>query len=302
MRLTHHPSLSHESGLNWPHNSADLYLIQSPELNAWGEHKAYRIHPGTGMGTPSHLTILNSTALGKSATWSSSDVWVIKNHPDTEPSAAHYLNYLCPDDPLIDFTKIANGEPLSPPRQPPPRENAQGENKAEAKPETEANVSGGEDLVLYFTLGSHHIPTSADIPNTLMHTSASSVVFSPFNYFDEDVSKSSRQGVRVDAQTRRDVGWRRGVRVVGGGRYEDFEFEFEGDGVRGGDGGGERRGWRGGKRKEKRKEVRLDIRRDLEPDVAGYFEEEGEDGEKKSVRKNVVGGLLGLWPLRGRGE
>jgi primary-amine oxidase len=56
----------------------------------------------------------------------------------------------------------------------------------------------GEDLVLYFNLGGHHVPSSQDVPNTLMHTSASSVMFMPFNYFDGDVSRAVRQGVRID--------------------------------------------------------------------------------------------------------
>ena len=247
MHLTHHPALSNESPLNWPRNSADLYLIQSPELNAWGEHKAYRIQAGTGMGTPSHLTIFNSTSLRKSAAWSSADLWVLKNHPDTEPAGAHYLNYLCPNDPLIDFAKMADNETLA------------------------DQDGGGEDLVVYFNLGGHHVPHSGDIPNTLMHTSASSVILSPFNYFDEDVSKASRQGVRVDANTREDVGWVKGMRVVGGGRYEDAEHGTEGKMV-------------------------LDVKKDLEPDVGGYFEA---DEKGRPVGKMVGGGLWGWWPTRG---
>jgi len=52
--------------------------------------------------------------------------------------------------------------------------------------------------VIYFNLGSHHIPHSGDIPNTLMHTSASSVMFTPFNFHDRDPSRRSAQGVRVN--------------------------------------------------------------------------------------------------------
>ena len=239
MRLTHHPALPRESALNWPSNSASLYLIESPILNAWGEHKAYRIQPGTGVGTPSHLTILNSSSLQNSALWSSADLWILKNHPSTEPAAAHPLNYLSPADPLIDFAKIANDEALN------------------------DEHAGGDDLVVYFNLGGHHVPQSGDIPNTLMHTSASSVLLSPFNYFDEDVSKYSRQGVRVDANTREDVGWVEGMRVVGGGRYDEM---------------GE--------------EVVLSVKDDLEPKVDGYFKGE-ERGE--NVGKRVGGGLWGLW-------
>ena len=52
--------------------------------------------------------------------------------------------------------------------------------------------------VIYFNLGSHHIPHSGDIPNTLMHTSGSSVMFTPHNFHDSDPSRKSVQGVRLD--------------------------------------------------------------------------------------------------------
>ena len=246
MHLTHTP-LTTETGLNWPPNSGSMYLIQSNSTNKWNERKSYRIQPGTGMGTPSHLTIHNSTSLGKSASWSSADLWVLKQK-DFEPMGAHYLNYLSPHKPLVDFEDLANSETLHP------------------------HISGdegdgqGDDLVIYFNLGGHHVPSSSDIPNTLMHTSASSVVLSPFNYFDEDVSVQWRQGVRVDGKAREGVGLGEGVRWFGG-RY-----------------GGQ----------EEDEEMVLDVQRDLEPSLEAYFEEAG---ERTAMGRNRVGG--GLWGLFG---
>ena len=52
--------------------------------------------------------------------------------------------------------------------------------------------------VLWFNLGTHHLPTSADIPVTLMTTSASSIIFVPFNYFDEDRSRKYATGIEID--------------------------------------------------------------------------------------------------------
>ncbi|EXJ94952.1 hypothetical protein A1O1_00070 [Capronia coronata CBS 617.96] len=169
MHMVHTP-VTHETGLNWPRNSGEMYLITNPNAtNRWGETRAYRILPGTGMGSPASLTIVNSTTLGRSAAWASSDLWILKNRPVTEPAGAHAWNYLQPLDPLVDFEKMVDGEPIE-----------------------------EEDLVVYFNLGGHHVPTTQDVPNTLMHTSASSVMFVPFNYFDHDVSRAVRQGVRVD--------------------------------------------------------------------------------------------------------
>jgi primary-amine oxidase len=130
---------------------------------------------GTGIGNTPHLTIVNSTTLGNSARWAEHDVWVLQRK-DTEPRSADPLNYFAPLDPLIDFNKMANHETLA---------------------------HGGEDssydgdLVIYFNVGAHHIPHSGDIPNTLMHTSATSVMFVPHNFNDRDPSRESVQGVRL---------------------------------------------------------------------------------------------------------
>ncbi|KAH8594285.1 copper amine oxidase [Bisporella sp. PMI_857] len=158
-----------EAGIDWPKNAAEMLIVTNDnKTNAWGETRGYRIAPGTGIGNPSHLTILNSTTLGISAEWANRDLWVLKRK-DTEPMSASALNYFDPKDPLVDFSKFIDGEDIV-----------------------------NEDLVIYFNLGSHHIPHSGDIPNTLMHTSASSIMFTPFNFNDRDPSRRSAQGVRVD--------------------------------------------------------------------------------------------------------
>ena len=180
MTLVNHP-LTHESPLDWPKNSAMFYTVyHASATNAWGERRGYRITPGTGMGTPPRLTIKNSTTMGASARWSEHDVWVLKAK-DTEPRSADPLNYLSPHDPIVDFTKLANGEEFDP--------------------------VDGDDLVLYFNLGAHHVPHAGDIPNTLMHTSASSVMFVPHNFHDRDPSRRTVQGVRLGLKGKNGAGW-----------------------------------------------------------------------------------------------
>lgn len=51
--------------------------------------------------------------------------------------------------------------------------------------------------VLWFNLGTHHLPTTADIPVTVMSTSASSVMFIPFNYFNHDRSREFAAGKMI---------------------------------------------------------------------------------------------------------
>jgi primary-amine oxidase len=188
MHMVHHP-VETETGLNWPSNSGEMYVIlNNNSLNEWGEKRGYRIAPGLGMGTPAHLTIKNSTALGKSASWAYKDLWLLRQH-DTEPKTASELNFLEPTDPLVDFAKMVDGEGVV-----------------------------QEDLVVAFNLGGHHVPVSGDIPNTMMHTSASSVMFVPHNFGKRDLSRSGVSGVRID---------REGARYFGGVYEEGAKLEKE---------------------------------------------------------------------------
>jgi primary-amine oxidase len=86
---------------------------------------------------------------------------------------------------IVDFSKMANSESLL--------------------ADEEGDYDG--DLVLYFNLGAHHVPHSGDLPNTLMHTSASSVMFVPHNFLDRDASRKTATGVRLDLKGRNGAPW-----------------------------------------------------------------------------------------------
>lgn len=181
MHMVHSP-IESEQGIDWAKNSGEMYVIvNNASLNEWGERRGYRIAPGLGMGTPSHLTIRNSTALGKSASWAYHDIWILRQH-DTEPHTASEFNFVEPWDPLVDFEKMLDGESVL-----------------------------QEDLVVVFNLGGHHVPVTGDIPNTMMHTSATSVMFVPHNFGKRDLSRESVSGVRIDQVEAKYFG----------GRYED---------------------------------------------------------------------------------
>jgi primary-amine oxidase len=105
--------------------------------------------------------------MANSAHWSTSDLHVLRHHDHERKSASEY-NAMEPLDPLVDFSKYLDGEDIV-----------------------------QEDLVVYFNLGTHHVAHSGDIPNTLMHTSASGVMFVPHNWGSRDVSRESAQGVLV---------------------------------------------------------------------------------------------------------
>jgi hypothetical protein len=77
--------------------------------------------------------------------------------------------------------------------------------------------------VVFFNLGHHHVPHSGDIPNTRMHTSASSVMFTPFNFHDSDPTRQSAQGVRIDNNDDTTE-----VRYYGGRYHEGVSLEAVG--------------------------------------------------------------------------
>lgn len=102
--------ITEEAGLDWPKNSAAMYIVHGNDTrNKWGEKRGYRIAPGTGMGTPPHLTIKNSTNLESATQWASHDLWALRQS-DSEPKSAHERNVLNPGDPMVDFSTFVNGE------------------------------------------------------------------------------------------------------------------------------------------------------------------------------------------------
>ena len=121
-----------ERALNW--HTDDFYVaLNNDSENAWGEKRGYRIMPGTMPGTmpgvPAHLAIINSTALGNSARWAESDLFVLRRHDDEIASSVPESSF-SPEDPRIDFNRMLNDE-----------------------------FTIQEDLVVYFNLGNHYVPT-----------------------------------------------------------------------------------------------------------------------------------------------
>ena len=71
-------------------------------------------------------------------------------------------------DPVLDFSKYVNNENID-----------------------------NEDMVAWVTMGMLHIPHSEDIPNTATPGSVASFQLRPFNFFDEDPSMGSYDGVLI---------------------------------------------------------------------------------------------------------
>lgn len=115
-----------------------------------------------------HLTVQNSTDLGASANWATNHLYAVQQH-DTEPRSAHPYNNQNTNQPVVDFGKFINGESLD-----------------------------QEDIVIYFNLGMHHIPQTADLPLTVFTTAQSSMLIIPENYIDYNPSRATIHNVRVN--------------------------------------------------------------------------------------------------------
>lgn len=61
-----------EGSINWPTNSATMYIVTGG-ANDLGEKRGYRVMPGSGIGSPIHLTTIDPSSLMKSAEWAKYD-------------------------------------------------------------------------------------------------------------------------------------------------------------------------------------------------------------------------------------
>jgi primary-amine oxidase len=96
------------------------------------------------------------------------DLFVTKQK-DTEPRSCHPYNGQDVYNPVINFDKLFDGENLQ-----------------------------QEDIVVWFNLGMHHLPHTGDLPNTVFTTAHSGVQFMPLNYYERDISKETKQMVRIN--------------------------------------------------------------------------------------------------------
>ncbi|PWW73068.1 amine oxidase catalytic domain-containing protein [Tuber magnatum] len=155
-----------EGKINWAANGAAMYVVVNKDQpNKFGSSPGYRIMPGTG--TPIHLTVQNSSNLQKAAEFATHHLYVTKQK-DTEQHSAAAANSMNPKDPLVNFGKFFDGEPLL-----------------------------QEDIVVWFNLGMHHVPHTGDLPNTVFTTAQSSVLLSPHNYLLNDPSRATSQQVEI---------------------------------------------------------------------------------------------------------
>lgn len=128
-----------EGRFNWAANGAtQVLVVNEDQKNDFGELRGYRVLPYTGT---IHLTVENSSNMVNAAHWAEYDIQITQQK-DTEPRSSHSYNSQDVNDPPVDFAKFFDGENLR-----------------------------SEDIVMWLTLGMHHVPHTGEFPNTLLNLS-----------------------------------------------------------------------------------------------------------------------------------
>ena len=140
-----------------------LNFFNKNNKNKFDVHRGYRLHIRDMM----KQMYPETWPVVKGAGWSLNQMTVTKRKEKEEKSTSIY-NQQDMVDPVVDFTKYVDNENID-----------------------------NEDMVAWVTMGMMHIPHSEDIPNTATPGSVASFQLKPFNYFDEDPSMGSYDGVLI---------------------------------------------------------------------------------------------------------
>ncbi|XP_057673164.1 retina-specific copper amine oxidase [Corythoichthys intestinalis] len=136
--------------------------IASNKTNAWGHQRSYRLQVMSFAGD--HLPESETDEKGMS--WARYKVAITK-YKDSEQTSSSLYNQNNIWNPAVDFSMFI---------------------------EDDENIED-EDLVAWVTTGFLHIPHAEDIPNTVTVGNGGGVLLRPHNYFDEDPSVHSADGV-----------------------------------------------------------------------------------------------------------
>lgn len=134
-------------------------LIESADAkNKWGNPKAYRVYGSLGrrIAEPSQK-------LAENANWADQDIHFTKQK-DSEFTSTGVFNANSVFSPQVNFQTFLDNENID-----------------------------GEDVVCWFNLALHHLPTTQDVPGTIFTTANSEIVMTPYNYFDSEQSRDTRQ-------------------------------------------------------------------------------------------------------------
>ncbi|XP_076852139.1 primary amine oxidase, liver isozyme-like [Brachyhypopomus gauderio] len=151
-----------EGALRHDHKIPRYLHVASNQTNRWGHQRSYKLQVVSFAGE--HLP--ESEPEERSMSWARYKVAITKHKDEEQTSSSLYSqNYMW--DPVVDFSKYIEDN----------------------------EVIENEDLVAWVTTGFLHIPHTEDIPNTVTVGNGGGVLLRPHNYFDEDPSIHSPDGV-----------------------------------------------------------------------------------------------------------
>ncbi|KAI7803320.1 retina-specific copper amine oxidase [Triplophysa rosa] len=162
-QLVEHQIMTEKEAAMKYNTKTPRYLhIASNRTNRWGHQRSYRLQVFSFAGD--HLP--ESEPEEKSMSWARYKVAITKHKDEEQTSSSLYSqNYMWA--PFVDFSKyIEDNESIN-----------------------------NEDLVAWVTVGFLHIPHAEDIPNTVTVGNGGGVILRPHNYFDEDPSINSPDGI-----------------------------------------------------------------------------------------------------------
>ncbi|KAI9365974.1 copper amine oxidase [Zopfochytrium polystomum] len=153
-----------ETALSWSENGQRMFIASNRnKKNKWGEPRGYRI---IANGIRQAITG-KSQWMTNAAKWAKTDL-AVTVQKDSESYSSDEFNQESNNKPLVNFEDFLDGESVD-----------------------------GADIVTWVTLGMHHVPNTQDIPNTLAHTAHTSLILTPFNYFDSEQTRRSAQTIEV---------------------------------------------------------------------------------------------------------
>ncbi|KAM9843175.1 retina-specific copper amine oxidase [Aulostomus maculatus] len=151
-----------EAALRYGTKTPRYLHIASNQTNRWGHQRSYRLQVFSFTGDP----LPESQAEERAMSWARYKVAITK-HKDMEATSSSLYSQNNMWSPAVDFSKfIQDDESIE-----------------------------DEDLVAWVTTGFLHIPHAEDIPNTVTVGNGGGVLLRPHNYFDEDPSIHSADGV-----------------------------------------------------------------------------------------------------------
>ncbi|XP_068192532.1 primary amine oxidase, liver isozyme-like [Antennarius striatus] len=142
--------------------------IASTQKNSWGHQRSYRLQVSSFAGD--HIP--ENQPEERALSWARYKVAITKQK-DLEKASGSLFNQNDMWTPAVDFSKYI---------------------------EDNENIEN-EDLVAWVTTGFLHIPHSEDIPNTVTVGNSGGVLLRPHNYFEEEPSIHSTDGVYISPGT-----------------------------------------------------------------------------------------------------